>query len=70
MAERLPNVVNILKFRPRALHEDETTNLDSTGHKDREGFVVVEIMPGKRCATCASGWRSRRRRGCFLPQQT
>ena len=44
----LPNVVNILKFRPRATHQDESTNLDSTGHKDREGFVVVTIKPGKR----------------------
>ena len=44
----LPNVVNVLKFRPRATHQDESTNLDSTGHKDREGFVVVEIKPGKR----------------------
>ena len=44
----LPNVVNVLKFRPRATHQGESPNLDSTGHKDREGFVVVDIRPGKR----------------------
>lgn len=48
MSKRLPNVVNVLKFRPRAMHQGEIRNLDSTGHKNRDGFVVVEIKPGKR----------------------
>jgi hypothetical protein len=47
-SDQLANVVNVLKFRPRATHQDESPNLDSTGHKDRDGFVVVEIRPGKR----------------------